>query len=171
MERAEQMKAAEEQSAMPQAVVLCGGFGTRLQTVYRDGPKALVPIAGRPLLSYALEWLRSEGIGRVVLCVGYKHEQIEELFAEGGSDPEIRYSVEQEPLGTAGAVKQAESAIEGDCFFVLNGDSFLDVPLRGDARVSPAQGSGGHDCDGGGEVGGAVWERDAGCGVAPGFVC
>jgi len=115
--------------AMPQALVLCGGFGTRLQSVYSEGPKSLVPIAGRPLLSYGLEWLRSEGIGRVVLCTGYRHGQIKALYPEGEGDPEIRYSVEEEPLGTGGAVKKAEGAIDGDCFFVLNGDSFLDVAL------------------------------------------
>jgi NDP-sugar pyrophosphorylase family protein len=114
---------------MPPALVLCGGLGTRLRAVYSHGPKALAPVSGRPFLDYMLDWLRRQGIWRVVLCVGYRAEQIRELYPEGSGDPEIRYSVENEPLGTAGAVKNAEGLIDAERFFVLNGDSLADVSL------------------------------------------
>lgn len=114
---------------MPEALVLCGGLGTRLRSVYDAGPKALAPIGGRPFLGYMLDWLRGQGVRRAVLCVGYRAEQIQDLYPAGQGDPRIAYSVEPEPLGTAGALKYAESRFEGDRFFVVNGDSLADVSL------------------------------------------
>jgi NDP-sugar pyrophosphorylase family protein len=113
----------------PPAVVLSGGLGTRLHPVYNEGPKVLAPVAGYPFLAYVLAWLRRQGIASVILCVGYKHSQIQELFPEECGFMKICYSVEAEPLGTAGALKHAESSIYGDCMFVMNGDSLLDVSL------------------------------------------
>lgn len=114
---------------MPPALVLCGGLGTRLRAVYSDGPKALAPVGGRPFLHYMLDWLRQQGVRRAVLCAGFRAEQIRELYPEGQGEPEIQYSVESEPLGTAGAVKNAEGLIDAERFFVLNGDSLADVSL------------------------------------------
>lgn len=117
------------QNAMPQALVLCGGLGMRLRSAYDSGPKALAPVAGRPFLAYLMEWLRRQGVRSVLLCVGYRAEQILDQFPAGSGDPRIAYSVEPEPLGTGGALKHAESRIHGDRFFVLNGDSLADVSL------------------------------------------
>lgn len=121
-------KQAEE--TMPPALVLCGGLGTRLWPVYNDGPKALAPVSGRPFLDYMLDWLRQQGVRRVVLCVGFRAAQIQALYPEGAGEPAIRYAVETAPLGTAGAVKNAENLIDSERFFVLNGDSLADVSLR-----------------------------------------
>jgi len=114
---------------MPPALVLCGGLGTRLRAVYSDGPKALAPVGGRPFLGYMLDWLQRQGVHRVVLCVGFRAQQIRELYPEGKGELEIHYSVESEPLGTAGAVKNAEGLIDAERFFVLNGDSLANVSL------------------------------------------
>jgi D-glycero-alpha-D-manno-heptose 1-phosphate guanylyltransferase len=114
---------------MPEALVLCGGLGTRLRSVYDAGPKALAPIGGRPFLGYMLDWLHAQGVRRAVLCVGYRAEQIQQLYPAGQGDPQIAYSVEPEPLGTAGALKYAEARFQGDRFFVVNGDSLADISL------------------------------------------
>lgn len=119
----------ETNGNLPQAVILCGGLGTRLQAAYDSGPKALAPVSGRPFLDYQLAWLARQGVRSAVLCVGYRHAQIEARYPAGAGDPVIRYSVEETPLGTAGAVKHAEAAIEGEQFFVMNGDSLADVSL------------------------------------------
>ena len=116
---------------MPEALVLCGGLGTRLRSAYNAGPKALAPIGGRPFLDYMLDWLRTQGVRRAVLCVGYRAEQIQELYPAGEGDPVVAYSVEPEPLGTAGALKNAEGRVVGERFFVVNGDSLADVSLAG----------------------------------------
>jgi NDP-sugar pyrophosphorylase family protein len=123
------MTVDDNRKTMPEALVLCGGLGTRLRSVYDAGPKALAPIGGRPFLAYMLDWLRAQGVRRAVLCVGYRAEQIQQSYPAGQGDPQISYSVEPEPLGTAGALKYAEGRIQGDCFFVVNGDSLADISL------------------------------------------
>jgi NDP-sugar pyrophosphorylase family protein len=119
----------QSETKLPQALVLCGGLGTRLQAAFDSGPKALAPVAGRPFLDYQLAWLRRQGVHRAVLCVGYRHEQIEALYPAGAGDPVIAYSEESEPLGTAGAVKNAERFVDGERFFVVNGDSLANASL------------------------------------------
>jgi NDP-sugar pyrophosphorylase family protein len=114
-----------------QACVLAGGLGTRLRLAYANGPKSLAPVAGRPFLDYLMRWLQLSGFNDVVLCVGYKTEQIRERYQDGRHwGLRISYAVEKEPLGTAGAIKNAEALLQGDLFLVLNGDSFTDVSLR-----------------------------------------
>jgi D-glycero-alpha-D-manno-heptose 1-phosphate guanylyltransferase len=112
------------------AVVLAGGLGTRLRPAFAVGPKSLAPIAGKPFLGYLLGWLASSGVRDVILCVGYRAAQIQE-YAGGGETwgLGVRYSVEDNPLGTGGALKKAEGLLSGDCVFVINGDTYLDVDL------------------------------------------
>jgi NDP-sugar pyrophosphorylase family protein len=114
-----------------QAVVLCGGLGTRLRASVPTLPKALAPVAGRPFLDYLLTGLATAGIRSVVLCAGYKGEMIE---AEYGQNAEcslsIQYSVESAPLGTAGAVRLAASAISSNPFLLLNGDSLVEADYQ-----------------------------------------
>lgn len=110
------------------AVILAGGLGTRLRSVFRAGPKVLAPMADRPFLDYLLRWVRLAGFSDVVLCVGYKREQVQRRY-QSGKDWGLRvsYSPENEPLGTAGAIKHAQRHIQTKHFVVLNGDSFVDV--------------------------------------------
>jgi NDP-sugar pyrophosphorylase family protein len=113
------------------ALVLAGGLGTRLRTAYAEGPKSLAPVMGRPFLDHLLDWLHFSGITDVVLCVGYKAELIRERYqSEFTTGVRISYSEEREPLGTGGAIKNAEALVHSDTFLVLNGDSFADVCLR-----------------------------------------
>ena len=113
-----------------QAVILAGGLGMRLREVVAERPKAMAAVAGKPFLAYLIEQLRAQGLSDVVLCVGHLGDQIRDHFGDGSRwGVSIRYAVEQELLGTAGALKNAEPFIDGT-FLVLNGDSYLDDDLR-----------------------------------------
>lgn len=104
---------------------MAGGLGTRLRSVVSDVPKAMAPIAGQPFLGYLLQFLKAQGIARVVLAVGYRNEIIRGAFGSRYQGVDLAYSVEDEPLGTGGALQQALPAIDGKFAFVLNGDTFL----------------------------------------------
>jgi NDP-sugar pyrophosphorylase family protein len=111
------------------AVVLAGGFGTRLAAVVSDVPKPMAPVAGRPFLERLLDRLAGQGLQRVVLAVGYKREIIQAHFGERYHGMQIAYSVEAEPLGTGGAMKQAFVEQSLERAFVLNGDTFCTLDL------------------------------------------
>ena len=114
-------------SKIPVAI-LAGGLATRLRPITEKIPKSLVPVAGRPFLAHQLELLRSRGIRRAVLCVGYLGEMIQRDFGDGkSSGVKLDYSMDGEKLlGTGGAIKRALPLL-GDEFFVLYGDSYLPV--------------------------------------------
>ena len=108
-----------------QVAILAGGFATRLGGLARNCPKSKVKVQGAPFLEYQLELLRREGINNIILCTGYMGEQIESCFGNGGKyGVNIRYSFEDRPLGTAGALRKAE-ALLNDTFFTMYGDSYL----------------------------------------------
>ena len=113
-----------------EAIVLAGGFGTRLSTVVSDVPKPMAPINGRPFLEYLLNDLSEKGINRVILAVGYKKEIIKSHFKEKYKNIDIIYSDEDIPLGTGGAIKKALTLAKGEDIFVINGDTFFDVSLK-----------------------------------------
>lgn len=112
-----------------EAVVLAGGFGTRLQAVVKDIPKPMAPVREKPFLTYLLDYLKIYGIEHVVLSVGYLHEQIVDYFGDSYKGIEISYAIEKEALGTGGGIKLAMEKIKGDMAFVFNGDTFFDVDL------------------------------------------
>ena len=114
-----------------QAVVLAGGFGKRLAPLTSEVPKPLLPVGGRPILVRQIEWLRGFGIRDVVLAVGYLKHKIFEALGDGRKlGVRIFYSVEEEPLGTGGAIKNAELFITDDVFVVLNGDVLTNLDLN-----------------------------------------
>lgn len=110
-----------------EAVVLAGGFGTRLAHVVPDVCKPMAPVAGRPFLRFVLDQLAANGIERSVVADGYRREQIEKYFGDFYRGMDVVYSPENEPLFTGGAVKQAMAKCKGDWVFVLNGDTWFDV--------------------------------------------
>jgi D-glycero-alpha-D-manno-heptose 1-phosphate guanylyltransferase len=125
------------------AFVLCGGLGTRLRSVLSDRPKSMALISGVPFLQLLLERLRHQGIYDVVLGTGYMAEKIESYFGNGKDfGMRLSYSRESAPLGTAGALKLAETQLS-EPILVLNGDSYvewdaaamLDVLQTKDAQV------------------------------------
>ncbi len=119
------------------AIVLCGGFGTRLQSVVSDVPKPMAPIGDKPFLHYVFCYLKREGIREAILAVGYKREVIENYFGDEYMGIAVRYSVEEEPLGTGGGIRQAYDMTHGGAF-VLNGDTFFDVSLSNLAEAHEA---------------------------------
>lgn len=112
---------------MREAIVLAGGFGTRLREVVPDWPKPMAPVAGRPFLEILLSSLASKGFSRVVLSLGYMAEKISSHFGNSFAGMELDYVVEDRPLGTGGAVRLAMTRCTQDHVFVLNGDTFLDL--------------------------------------------
>lgn len=114
-----------------EAIILAGGFGTRLRHVVSDVPKPMAPMndSGKPFLSVLLEKLSEEGITHAVLSTGYMSEVIETYFGKIYAGIRIDYSVEKTPLFTGGAVKLALSKCQEDTLFVLNGDTYFDVDL------------------------------------------
>jgi mannose-1-phosphate guanylyltransferase len=114
-----------------ETVLLAGGLGTRLRARMPGLPKPMAPILGKPFLEYQLLALRRGGISRLVICTGYGAVQIQDYFGDGSNwGVEIRYSKEPEPLGTAGALKQAAALLD-DRFQVLNGDTFVQADYSG----------------------------------------
>ena len=113
---------------MLSVAILAGGLATRLRPITKTIPKALVPVAGRPFVLWQLEYLRDQGVSRVVLCTGYRSTQIEQIVGDGSQfGVAVEYSDDGTPLlGTGGALGQALPLL-GPEFFVLYGDSFLPV--------------------------------------------
>lgn len=113
-----------------EAIVLAGGFGTRLQQVVSDLPKSMAPIKQRPFLEYLFDYLINQGVTSVVLSVGYKHEIISAHFENNYRSLEISYAVETEPLGTGGGIRLAFWKIKGQRALVMNGDSIFRTDYR-----------------------------------------
>lgn len=113
-----------------EAIVLAGGLGTRLRSVVSDLPKPMAPIGDKPFLEYILKYLQKNGITRVILSVGYKWETIKEYFGYKWENIELVYSVEDEPLGTGGAIKKAMKQLKTGHVYIINGDTFFDVDLK-----------------------------------------
>ena len=106
--------------------ILAGGLAERLHPITETIPKALVEVRGEPFLAHQLRLLKRSGIGRVILCVGYRGEQIRDYASDGSRfGLELLYSFDgPQLLGTAGALRKALPML-GDAFFVLYGDSYL----------------------------------------------
>jgi len=114
---------------MEEAVVLAGGFGTRLRAVVPDLPKPMAPVAGRPFLEILLSMLAAKGVRRAVLSLGYRAELIVQHFGGHYAGIELVSEIETEPLGTGGALRAALARCQGDAALVVNGDTFLDLEL------------------------------------------
>jgi D-glycero-alpha-D-manno-heptose 1-phosphate guanylyltransferase len=123
------MNPAENSDKPCPAIILAGGLGTRLRSVINDLPKPMAPVNGKPFLHYIFQYLVRQEIKEVVLAVGYKHESIRDFFGDDYAGISIQYSIELEPLGTGGGIKQAFRIVQ-DAAFVINGDTFFDVELH-----------------------------------------
>ena len=123
------------------AVVLAGGFGTRLRSVVPDLPKPMAPVAGRPFLELLLAALARRGVGRAVLSLGYQADVIRRHFGDGFAGIELAYCIEDTPLGTGGAIRAALPLCHGAQALVVNGDTYLDLDLAALLATHGGQGS------------------------------
>ncbi|HWI21968.1 MAG TPA: NDP-sugar synthase [Baekduia sp.] len=123
-----------------QAVILVGGEGTRLRPLTSLRPKPIITLVDRPFLVYMLEWLRGHGVDDVILSCGFLPTQIEAELGDGSAlGITLRYAVEPEPRGTAGALKFCEELLD-ERFLMLNGDVLTDVDIS--AQLAQHQASG-----------------------------
>jgi NDP-sugar pyrophosphorylase family protein len=104
------------------ALILCGGLGTRLRPLIPDRPKGLAIVGGKPVLDILVDDLLNQGFRRIILCVGYLREQIVDRF-DARKDAEFVFSREVVPLGTGGAVRNAIPLVSSDLVLIMNGDS------------------------------------------------
>jgi D-glycero-alpha-D-manno-heptose 1-phosphate guanylyltransferase len=120
-----------------EAIVLAGGFGTRLRSVVSNVPKPMAPVGGRPFLDLLLGSLKAKGITRVILSVGYMSDAIISYFQKNSLGMELVFEVEPSPLGTGGAIAAALRQVHSDCVLVLNGDTYLDLDIRAVSSMWP----------------------------------
>ena len=117
------------------SVILAGGFGKRLKPLTDNRPKPMIEILDKPILEWQIKHLAKNNIKEIIICVGYLKEQIIDYIASGNKfDVHVAYTVEDEPLGTGGALKNTYSLLkdEKNGFFMINGDiltniNFLDL--------------------------------------------
>ena len=113
-----------------EAIILAGGFGTRLAQILKDVPKPMAPVCGRPFLEYQLDWLADQGVDHVVLAVGYKKECIMNHFGAVYRNMTIAYSQEDTPLYTGGAARKAIERCREERVFIVNGDTYFPADLK-----------------------------------------
>jgi len=113
-----------------EAIILAGGFGTRLQSVVSDLPKPMASVNNQPFLNYQLNYLKKYGVTKVILSVGYLHEKITSYYQSEYNGLQIAYSIESEPLGTGGGIRKALELCNSNSVLVINGDSFFDIDLH-----------------------------------------
>lgn len=113
-----------------EAIVLAGGFGTRLREAVPDLPKCMAPVAGKPFLHYVIQYLRQQGIQKIIFSLGYMHEVIEAYLQKECSTLQYDTCIETEPLGTGGAIQWALEKTQSQNVLVVNGDSFLEFNLE-----------------------------------------
>ena len=113
-----------------QALVLAGGEGTRLRPLTYTTPKPVMPLAGRPFLSFMLYWLHDHGVDEVILSCGFMSDGVKRVLGDIYDGMRLRYVIEEEPLGTAGPVRLAydEGFLE-ERLLILNGDVLTDMDL------------------------------------------
>ncbi len=112
-----------------EVIILAGGFGTRLQSVVKDVPKPMADINGKPFLSYLLSYVNQFDVQSIILSVGHKKECIQNYFQSTFQNIPLLYSIEDEPLGTGGALKKALEQTDEEYVLVLNGDTFFNINL------------------------------------------
>lgn len=112
-----------------EAIILAGGLGTRLRGVISDLPKAMAPVAGRPFISYVIDYLRMQGIEKFIFSLGYKHEVITSYLQEQYSTLQYESVIEEEPLGTGGAILLSTKKATTQNVLITNGDTLFKVDL------------------------------------------
>ena len=110
-----------------ECIILAGGLGTRLRSEVADLPKCMAPVADKPFLHWVITYLISQKITSFVLSLGYMHETIEEYIQSKHPQLQVKLSVENEPLGTGGAIKLALNIGEEENVMIVNGDTLFET--------------------------------------------
>lgn len=110
--------------AQTDIVILAGGLGKRLKDVTGGGQKVLVKIDGKPFIEILIDYIAAQGGKRFILCTGHGAQDVEAYFKTHRPDLNVTFSVEDEPLGTGGAIKQGARLVTSDYFIAMNGDCF-----------------------------------------------
>ena len=113
-----------------EAIILAGGLGTRLKDAVPDLPKCMAPVVGRPFLFYVINYLRSQGVEKFIFSLGYKHEIIQQYLNDQFSTLQFQSVIEQEPLGTGGAIQLACTQATEALVVVVNGDTLFKADLH-----------------------------------------
>ncbi|MEO8823633.1 MAG: nucleotidyltransferase family protein [Ginsengibacter sp.] len=113
-----------------EAIILAGGFGTRLRSVVSDVPKCMALIDGKPFLHYLIEFFQKNGIVHFIFSVGYLHEVIENYLFQNYANLNATFSLEKEPLGTGGAIQMAVGKTSDKNVLVCNGDTLYKIDLN-----------------------------------------
>lgn len=111
------------------AILLVGGFGTRLLPLTKTRPKPLIPLANVPFVERSIRWLRDAGVDHVILSLHYNAEQFQTYFDQRPLGVDISYAVEATPLGTGGAIKNCEPYLRSSCCCIFNGDIFTNLDI------------------------------------------
>lgn len=125
-------KFIEGQNAQSEIIILAGGLGTRLKTVVSDLPKCMAPVNGKPFLAYVINYFKKEGVRNFIFSVGYKHEIIVDYLEQLKNENtqfSFQYSIEEELLGTGGAIKKACSLVNNENVFITNGDTLFEADI------------------------------------------
>ena len=113
------------------ALILAGGRGKRLRPLTDKIPKSLIPINKKPLIQYTINYLKKFGINEIIICTGYKSNQIQNFLKKKKNfGCKIEYSIEKSPLGTAGAIRNARKNLSDESFLVINGDVITNIDLK-----------------------------------------
>ena len=115
--------------AITECIILAGGLGTRLRSAVPDLPKCMAPVAGKPFLAYVIDYFRGQGIERFIFSLGYRHEDIEAFLDTAYPTLDKAYCIEEEPLGTGGAIRLACKQVKGQQVIVLNGDTMFAIQV------------------------------------------
>lgn len=119
-----------KQEPITEAIVLAGGLGTRLREAVPDLPKCMAPVAGHPFLYYIIKYYSSQGIQSFIFSLGYLHEIIETYLKEAFPNLTYKICLEDEPLGTGGAIQKALGYATANEVLILNGDTLFEVDLK-----------------------------------------
>jgi D-glycero-alpha-D-manno-heptose 1-phosphate guanylyltransferase len=126
-----------------EAIILAGGLGTRLRSAVPELPKCMAPVAGRPFIAHVVEYYRKAGIEKFIFALGYKSAYFDEFLQSTLTPGQYSISLEDEPLGTGGAIRLAATQVAGTHAIILNGDTFFDIDL---AALSAVHKKTGADC-------------------------
>ncbi|MEJ7770098.1 MAG: nucleotidyltransferase family protein [Chitinophagaceae bacterium] len=113
-----------------EAIILAGGLGTRLRDAVPDLPKCMAPVLAKPFIGYVIDSLLEKGIEHFICCLGYKHAIIKQYLNTQYGSLSITYSIEEEPLGTGGAIQLACGLTKVKSVLVVNGDTFFNADIK-----------------------------------------